>query len=201
VLRFGYVDEYVQGLWVAFKVFGAERPAPVAVKRIDYGSLDATQRLAFCRALPFFSNELILMLHSTSVAFPATVPDLLKIAQDVNSATYASFTAFGIAGTLYTASASFVIYYESWGDRGSSISPITARGRMSINEIHPEDGQGLLCELNATTEEMMSIGLNQVGKAGWHEAHRRQQAAFACCLRYLRREPEMILKTSGSAAA
>ena len=46
---------------------------------------------ALRRALPFFSNEVILMLHSTSVAFTATVPDLLKIARDVNSATYASF--------------------------------------------------------------------------------------------------------------
>ncbi|MDB6048646.1 MAG: hypothetical protein JWR17_1392 [Pseudomonas sp.] len=72
---------------------------------------------------------------------------------------------------------------------------------MLINEIHPEDGQGLLCELNAATEEMMSIGLNQVGNASWHEAHRRQQNAFACWLRYLRREPEAMLKTPGSAAA
>ena len=41
------------------------------------------------------------MLHATTVAFTATVPDILKIARDVNSATYQSFEAFGIAALLY----------------------------------------------------------------------------------------------------
>ncbi len=52
-------------------------------------------------ALPAYSNEVILMLHSTALAFTATVPDLLKIARDINSATYQPFTAFGIAAVLY----------------------------------------------------------------------------------------------------
>ncbi len=47
-------------------------------------------------ALPAYSNEVILMLHSTALAFTATVPDLLKIARDINSAIYQPFTAFGI---------------------------------------------------------------------------------------------------------
>ena len=56
---------------------------------------------ALRRALPYYSNEVILMLHATTVAFTATVPDILKIARDVNSATYQSFNAFGIAALLY----------------------------------------------------------------------------------------------------
>ncbi|WP_261640095.1 ABC transporter permease [Erwinia mallotivora] len=52
-------------------------------------------------ALPAYSNEVILMLHSTALAFTATVPDLLKVARDINSATYQPFTAFGIAAVLY----------------------------------------------------------------------------------------------------
>jgi histidine transport system permease protein len=56
---------------------------------------------ALRRALPLYSNEVILMLHATTVAFTATVPDILKIARDVNSATYMSFHAFGIAALLY----------------------------------------------------------------------------------------------------
>lgn len=58
---------------------------------------------ALRRSLPSYSNEVILVFHSTSVAFAATVPDLLKVARDVNSATYQSFSAFGIAFLLYTA--------------------------------------------------------------------------------------------------
>ncbi|HHD7809800.1 TPA: amino acid ABC transporter permease, partial [Klebsiella pneumoniae] len=47
--------------------------------------------------------EVILMLHSTALAFTATVPDLLKICRDINAATYQPFTAFGIAAILYLA--------------------------------------------------------------------------------------------------
>ena len=56
---------------------------------------------ALRRSLPYYSNEVILMLHSTTLAFTATVPDLLKVARDVNSATYSSFEAFGLAAVLY----------------------------------------------------------------------------------------------------
>lgn len=56
---------------------------------------------ALRRALPMYGNEAILMLHSTTLAFTATIPDILKVTRDVNSATYASFEAFGIAALLY----------------------------------------------------------------------------------------------------
>lgn len=56
---------------------------------------------ALRRAIPALSNEVIFMLHGTSVAFAATVPDLLKIARDANADTFRSFEAFGFAGLLY----------------------------------------------------------------------------------------------------
>ena len=37
---------------------------------------------ALRRSLPLYSNEVILMLHATTVAFTATVPDILKVARD-----------------------------------------------------------------------------------------------------------------------
>lgn len=67
-------------------------------------------------ALPAYSNEVILMLHSTSVAFTATVPDLLKVARDVNSATYAPFLSFGIAGALYAGTAFLLIWLFRRGE-------------------------------------------------------------------------------------
>ncbi|WP_298188381.1 ABC transporter permease [uncultured Pseudomonas sp.] len=65
---------------------------------------------ALRRALPYYSNEVILMLHSTTLAFTATVPDILKVARDVNSATYASFEAFGIAAMLYAVLAFLLVW-------------------------------------------------------------------------------------------
>ena len=56
---------------------------------------------ALRRALPYYSNEVILMLHATSVAFTATIPDILKIARDANAATFMTFQSFGIAALLY----------------------------------------------------------------------------------------------------
>ncbi|MBV4458357.1 ABC transporter permease [Pseudomonas sp. COR58] len=89
-----------------------------AIRSIPYGEIEAAQayglsgwrlyrRLilpsALRRALPYYSNEVILMLHATSVAFTATIPDILKVARDANAATFMTFQAFGIAGLLYLA--------------------------------------------------------------------------------------------------
>ncbi|NLP32828.1 Histidine transport system permease protein hisM [Oligella ureolytica] len=53
------------------------------------------------RAIPAYSNEVILMLHTTSLAFAATVPDILKVARDAYAATYQAFIAYGIAALVY----------------------------------------------------------------------------------------------------
>jgi histidine transport system permease protein len=58
---------------------------------------------ALRRSLPLYSNEVILMLHATTVAFTATIPDILKVARDANSATYQPFESFGIAALIYLA--------------------------------------------------------------------------------------------------
>ena len=87
-----------------------------AIKSMAYGEIEAARAFGMSRftqyrriilpsslrrALPYYSNEVILMVHATTVAFTATVPDILKIARDANSATYLSFQAFGIAALLY----------------------------------------------------------------------------------------------------
>lgn len=56
---------------------------------------------ALRRSLPTYSNEVILMLHASSLAFTATVPDILKVARDANSATYQTFSAYGLAALVY----------------------------------------------------------------------------------------------------
>lgn len=56
---------------------------------------------ALRRGLPYYSNEVIILLHSTSIAFTATVPELLSVARGVNSETYATFSAFATAAIFY----------------------------------------------------------------------------------------------------
>ncbi|MDE8346877.1 MAG: ABC transporter permease [Acidocella sp.] len=96
-----------------------------AIKDTSFGEVDAGRSLgmsrvtlyrriilpsALRRALPVYSNEVILMLHSTTLAFTATVPDILKVANDANSATYNSFAAFGLAALIYLC-VSFTLIY------------------------------------------------------------------------------------------
>lgn len=68
---------------------------------------------ALRRSLPSYSNEVILMLHATTLAFKATVPDILKVTRDVNSATYMSFQAYGLAALLYAA----IVFALIWAFR------------------------------------------------------------------------------------
>ncbi|MBN3816955.1 response regulator, partial [Paraburkholderia sp. Se-20369] len=73
---------------------------PVDIAVIDY-SMSRGER-------PLDGLPLLRKLRSSAprmrcVMFTATVPDILKIARDVNSATYMSFHAFGIAALLYLA--------------------------------------------------------------------------------------------------
>lgn len=87
-----------------------------AIRAVPHGEIEAANAYGFSRfklytciilpsalrtALPAYSNEVILMLHSTALAFTATVPDVLKVARDINSATYQPFYAFGIAAVIY----------------------------------------------------------------------------------------------------
>ena len=96
-----------------------------AIRSIPHGEIEAAQAFGMSpwkrytriiipsmlrRALPFYGNEVILMLHATTIAFTATVPDILKVARDVNAATYATFEAFGIAAVLYACLAFLLIW-------------------------------------------------------------------------------------------
>ncbi|MCP3750886.1 MULTISPECIES: ABC transporter permease [Pseudomonas] len=87
-----------------------------AIRNIPHGEIEAAQAYglhgwklnlfvvlpaALRRSLPAYSNELILMLHATSLAFTATIADILKVARDANAATFLTFQAFGTAALLY----------------------------------------------------------------------------------------------------
>jgi histidine transport system permease protein len=68
---------------------------------------------ALRRALPAYSNEVILMLHATTLAATATVPDILKVARSAATDYYLPFVAYGIAALLYLGiSFAFVLLFR-----------------------------------------------------------------------------------------
>jgi arginine/ornithine transport system permease protein len=56
---------------------------------------------ALRRSLPAYSNEVIMMLHGTSLASIVTLVDLTGAARQVNSTHYLPFEAFLTAGAFY----------------------------------------------------------------------------------------------------
>ncbi|NNM56442.1 histidine ABC transporter permease HisM [Acidocella sp.] len=87
-----------------------------AIRDTSFGEVEAARSLgmsqftlyrriiipsALRRALPVYSNEVILMLHATTLAFTATVPDLLKVANDAYAATYNPFASFATVALIY----------------------------------------------------------------------------------------------------
>jgi histidine transport system permease protein len=117
-----------------------------AIRSVPYGEVEAARAMgmsrytlyrrvlipsAIRRALPMCGNEVILMLHSTTLAFTATIPDLMKVTRDVNSATYASFSAFGIAAVLYATVAFTLVWgFRRLEERGLSFLKPAAAGRQ-----------------------------------------------------------------------
>lgn len=89
-----------------------------AIKALPAGEIEAAKAMgmsrwvtfrrivlpsAFRRALPAYGNEVVLMLHGTSLASVVTLADLTGAAREMNSTYYLPFEAFLTAAVFYLA--------------------------------------------------------------------------------------------------
>lgn len=89
-----------------------------AMRALPHGEIEAARSLGMSRAtllrrillpaalrrsLPAYGNEVIMMLHGTSLASVVTLLDLTGVARQVNSTYYLPFEAFGAAALVYVA--------------------------------------------------------------------------------------------------
>jgi arginine/ornithine transport system permease protein len=89
-----------------------------AMKAVPAGEVEAARALGMSRAttfrrivlpsalrrsLPAYSNEVVLMLHGTSLASVVTLHDLTGVAREVNAVNYLPFEAFITAALCYLA--------------------------------------------------------------------------------------------------
>jgi arginine/ornithine transport system permease protein len=87
-----------------------------AIQAVPGGEVEAARALGFSRtqvltrivlpqamrrALPAYSNEVVLMLHATALASVVTLHDLTGVAREVNSVHYLPFEAFITAAVFY----------------------------------------------------------------------------------------------------
>ncbi|MEZ8206913.1 arginine ABC transporter permease ArtM [Vibrio splendidus] len=79
------------GQWEACRALGMDKIATLKVL-LPY---------ALRRAVPVYSNEVILVFKGTSLASTITIMDLMGYAQRINGQTYDTLTVFGIAGAFY----------------------------------------------------------------------------------------------------
>ncbi len=107
--------------WLAFAINTCAYTTEIlagALKATPHGEVEAARALglsrarvwrrillpsALRRAIPAYGNEVVLMLHGTSLASVVTLLDLTGAAREVNSRHYLPFEAFLTAGAIYLA--------------------------------------------------------------------------------------------------
>lgn len=81
------------GQWQACRALGMDMKATLGV----------LLPFAIRRAVPAYSNEVILVFKGTSLASTITIMDIMGYAQRINAQTYDTLTVFGFAGLFYLA--------------------------------------------------------------------------------------------------
>ncbi|AJR08996.1 arginine ABC transporter permease ArtM [Photobacterium gaetbulicola] len=87
----GAFNAIPRGQWQACKALGMDTKATLGVL-LPY---------AIRRAVPAYSNEVILVFKGTSLASTITIMDIMGYAQRINAQTYDTLMVFSIAGAFY----------------------------------------------------------------------------------------------------
>ncbi|WP_432463629.1 ABC transporter permease [Agarivorans sp. QJM3NY_33] len=112
-----YTTEIFRGAIVA-----TPRGEIEAAKAYGMSDLGAMRRIilpsALRRALPAYSNEVIFMLHASSIASVVTIIDLTGAARDVYAKYYAPFEAFTFVAAIYLSLTFMLVYgFKQWEKR------------------------------------------------------------------------------------
>ncbi|KJR39827.1 arginine transporter permease subunit ArtM [Vibrio navarrensis] len=87
----GAFNAIPSGQWQACRALGMDK----------IRTLQVLLPYALRRAVPAYSNEVILVFKGTSLASTITIMDLMGYAQRINAQTYDTLTVFGVAGAFY----------------------------------------------------------------------------------------------------
>jgi arginine transport system permease protein len=87
----GAFNAIPSGQWQACRALGMDKVATLRV----------LLPFAIRRAVPAYSNEVILVFKGTSLASTITIMDLMGYAQRINAQTYDTLVVFSIAGAFY----------------------------------------------------------------------------------------------------
>lgn len=87
----GAFNTIPSGQWQACRALGMDK----------IRTLQVLLPYALRRAVPAYSNEVILVFKGTSLASTITIMDLMGYAQRINAQTYDTLTVFGVAGAFY----------------------------------------------------------------------------------------------------
>ena len=123
------------GAYTTEILHGAMRAVPAgeieAAKSLGMSRWTTFRRIvlpsAFRRSLPAYGNEVVLMLHATSLASVVTLYDLTGAAREVNSRYYLPFEAFITAGVCYLL-LTFVLVALFRAAERRWLAPLTGRG-------------------------------------------------------------------------
>lgn len=113
---------FKDAMWCALIAFGLNTAAYTtellagSLRETPHGEIEAARAIglpprrivldillpsALRRAIPAYGNEVIFLLHATSVAFSVTLKDLMAVARLANAQTFRPLESFGLAALLY----------------------------------------------------------------------------------------------------
>ncbi|MGL5728114.1 MAG: ABC transporter permease subunit, partial [Plesiomonas sp.] len=92
-LFYGAVKAIPTEQWQACSALGMTQPQTLRI----------LLPFALKRALPSYSNEVVLIFKGTSLASTITIMDIMGYAQQLNAQTYDTLAVFGMAGVIYLA--------------------------------------------------------------------------------------------------
>lgn len=122
------------GAYTTEILYGAMRSVPAgeieAAKSLGMSRWTTFRRIvlpsAFRRSLPAYGNEVVLMLHATSLASTVTLYDLTSAAREINSRFLMPFEAFITAGVFYL-TLTFVLVALFRAAEARWLAPLTPR--------------------------------------------------------------------------
>jgi His/Glu/Gln/Arg/opine family amino acid ABC transporter permease subunit len=130
-----YFSDPVFCAWLAFIINTSAYSCEIltgAIKASSQGELEAAKAYgmngltlyrriilpsAFRRALPAYSNEVIMMLHTTSLASVVTLADITGTARDIYSETFEPFAPFLTAATIYLVLTFILVQIFRWAEK------------------------------------------------------------------------------------
>lgn len=123
-----YQSEYIRGAMRSVEEGQAQAARSQGMNRLQELRYIVLP-IAYRRALPGVSNEIIYLIKYSSLGFVVGVPEIFGIAKSINSMHLAPFIIFGSAGAYYLAATTLADRFFIWAESRLEVPGLEISGR------------------------------------------------------------------------